>query len=172
MLCLPCVLEVIPCWLCLPGSGACQLFATLPEKGNAAHSVRWSYDLELLEGFGVGCSFSDGGCPSSKRGCKPGGPLSCAVGVASWPEGLGGGKFGSGSRWELLGCVIDVVLWCHCQSCSLDLHFECNFANKCPLPSPHVSTGACKGFVLAAFFSCSCSLSRCCQLNGWDLTGL
>lgn len=31
----PCVLEVILCWLCFPGGGTCQLFATLPEREDA-----------------------------------------------------------------------------------------------------------------------------------------
>lgn len=62
-------------------------------------------------------------------------------------------EFGCGRGWEVLGCVICVGLWCRCQSCSLDLHFGCSFASKHALPSAHVSTGACRGFVSAAFSS-------------------
>lgn len=77
---LPCVQAVIPCWLCFPGSGTWQLFATLPERGDATYAIRWSRHLGFLGGFGVCGNFLDGGRPNFQAWLLTWCPLSCVVG--------------------------------------------------------------------------------------------
>lgn len=148
----------------LPWEWHLAALSTLPEGGDAPHSIRCSCHL----GFWVGLVFV---AVSGMGGGKPG--VLWAVGLESplGQKGLGRERreFGSGKGWELLGCVI--------PSCWTVVPFPMLFfgpAVRMQLwqwMSSSKTSCLCRSRQGCLFFI-SCSLSRGCQLNRWDLTGL